>query len=198
MLRKTSNTEILVEHALKYRGDKQWVDYANPWKSCLRTFRFLHFWTQGFEFCLDESWWDGQTSKPTVLWCFDSELLWWLSRKWHRLARVLRVATRICTVLLRFGCWHSVRMRWTDCSIYIYIFLWFYRFLSANDTVLTGLDGDVEDLYQQNTSGFRFRSLPFAGGWNVSKWTLGASGLMILGWLMNVSFRVPYYVPFYY
>lgn len=196
MLRKTSNTEILVEHALKYRGDKQWVDYANPWKSCLGTFRFLHFWTQGFEFCLDESWWDGQTSKPTVLWCFDSELLWWLSRKWHRLARVLRVATRICTVLLRFGCWHSVRMRWTDCSIYIYI--WFYRFLSANDTVLTGLDGDVEDLYQQNTSGFRFRSLPFAGGWNVSKWTLRASGLMILRWLMNVSFRVPYYVPFYY
>lgn len=122
MLRKTSNTEILVEHALKYRGDKQWVDYANPWKSCLGTFRFLHFWTQGFEFCLDESWWDGQTSKPTVLWCFDSELLWWLSRKWHRLARVLRVATRICTVLLRFGCWHSVRMRWTDCSIYIYIY----------------------------------------------------------------------------
>lgn len=83
-------------------------------------------------------------------------------------------------------------------AVYIYIYIWFYRFLSANDTVLTGLDGDVEDLYQQNTSGFRFRSLLFAGGWNVSKWTLGASGLMILGWLMNVSFRVPYYVPFYY
>lgn len=173
-------------------GDKQCVDYANLWKSCLGTFRSLrHFSTQGFEFCLDESWWDGQTSKPIVLWCFDSELLWWLSRNWLRLARVLWVATRICTVLFPFGCWHSVRMRWNDCSI------WFYRFLSAYGTVLTRLDGYFEDLYQQNTSGFRFRSLLFAGGWNVSKWTLGASGLMILGWLMTVSFCI-LYVPFYY